>query len=122
MTTKDSRGNNMNRTAPGVSLRLVKRPSKGFWAILENRRVAGVYFEKYKNPPDAIGLIQGTVAAILAASDIAEKSAAVQVAEIRGVCPTHMTLIAIYGDTSAVEAALQAVQTRLCETVFSDFA
>lgn len=112
----------MNRTTPGVSLRLVKRPSKGFWAILENRRVAGGYFAEYKNPPDAVGLIQGTVAAILAASDIAEKAAAVQVAEIRGVCPTHMTLIAVYGDTSAVEAALQAVQNQLCETVYSDFA
>ncbi|OGK11433.1 MAG: hypothetical protein A2W80_05930 [Candidatus Riflebacteria bacterium GWC2_50_8] len=112
----------MNRTTPGVSLRLVKRPSKGFWAILENRRVTSTHFEEYKNPPDAVGLIQGTVAAILAASDIAEKAAAVQVAEIRGVCPTHMTLIAVYGDTSAVEAALQAVQNQLCDTVFSDLA
>ncbi|PKL43896.1 MAG: BMC domain protein [Candidatus Riflebacteria bacterium HGW-Riflebacteria-1] len=112
----------MNSKTPGVSLRLVKRPSKGFWAILENRRVASGHFEEYKNPPDAVGLVQGTVAAILAASDIAEKAAAVQVAEVRGVCPTHMTLIAVYGDTSAVEAALQAVQNQLSDTVFSDFA
>ena len=108
---------NSNRSI-GVTIRLVKRPSKGFWAILEGRRVANQYFEKYKQPTDAVGLIQGPVSAILAASDIAEKAAAVQVAEIRGVCPTHMTLIAVYGDTSAVEAALQSVNDQLCDTLF----
>lgn len=111
----------MNRSAPGVSMRLVKRPSKGFWGILEHRRATSEHFQEYQNPPDAVGLIQGTVAAILAASDIAEKAAAVQVAEIRGVCPTQMTLIAVYGDTSAVEAALQAVQNQLSDTIFSNF-
>ncbi|HNW11249.1 MAG TPA: BMC domain-containing protein [Candidatus Rifleibacterium sp.] len=108
---------NSNRSI-GVTIRLVKRPSKGFWAILEGRRVDNQYFEKYQQPTDAVGLIQGPVSAILAASDIAEKAAAVQVAEIRGVCPTHMTLIAVYGDTSAVEAALQAVNDQLCDTLF----
>lgn len=111
--------NNMNRNA-GVNIRLIKRPSKGFWGILEHRRVDSDHFEKYQAPPDAVGLIQGPVATILAASDIAEKAAAVQVAEIRGVCPTHMTVIAVYGDTSAVEAALRAVNEELCHTVFPE--
>ncbi|NCB39732.1 MAG: BMC domain-containing protein [Erysipelotrichia bacterium] len=108
---------NTNNT-PGVTIRLVKRPSKGFWAILESRRADSVHFEKYTHATDAVGLIQGQLGAILAASDIAEKAAAVQVAEIRGVCPTHMTLIAVYGDTSAVEAALKAVKEQLCTTLF----
>lgn len=99
-------------------MRLINRPSKGFWAILENRRVDSEYFTKLAQPSDAVGLIQGPVAAILAASDIAEKAAAVQVAEIRGVCPTHMTVIAVYGDTSAVKAALSAVNEQLCDTLF----
>ncbi len=108
---------NSNR-ALGVTIRLVKRPSRGFWSILEGRRVDNQYFEKYHQPTDAVGMIQGPVAAILAASDIAEKAAAVQVAEIRGVCPTHMTMIAVYGDTSAVESALQAVNEQLSDTIF----
>lgn len=99
-------------------MRLIKRPSKGFWAILENRRVESDHFDSYASPPDAIGLIQGQVASILAAADIAEKAAAVQVAEIRGVCPTHMTVIAVYGDTSAVEAALKAVEEDAANTIF----
>ncbi len=109
-----------NNRAIGVSLRLVKRPSRGFWAILEGRRVDTGHFEKYKQPTDAVGLIQGPVAAILAAADVAEKAAAVQVAEIRGVCPTHMTLIAVYGDTSAVEAALDAVSHNLGDTIYQN--
>ncbi|MFZ5950561.1 MAG: BMC domain-containing protein [Candidatus Rifleibacteriota bacterium] len=114
--------NNMNRNrSAGLNIRLVKRPSKGFWGILEHRRVESGHFEKYQNPPDAVGLIQGPVATILAASDIAEKAAAVQVAEIRGVCPTHMTVIAVYGDTSAVEAALKAVSEDICNSTFPDY-
>ena len=113
--------NNQNRNrVSGVTIRLVKRPSNGFWGILEHRRVDSSHFVKYENPPDAVGLIQGPVAAILAASDIAEKAAAVQVAEIRGVCPTHMTVIAVYGDTSAVEAALRVVSEELCNTIFPE--
>ena len=107
-----------NNKIAGLSLRLVKRPSKGFWAILENRRVDSKYFKKYSTPTDAVGLIQGPVATILAAADIAEKAAAVQVAEIKGVCPTHMTVIAVYGDTSAVEAALDAVTYQLEDTEY----
>lgn len=110
--------NSSQPKALGVTIRLVKRPSKGFWAILENRRVDSDHFNKLSQPSDAVGLIQGPVAAILAASDIAEKAAAVQVAEIRGVCPTHMTVIAVYGDTSAVESALSAVNETLGDTLF----
>lgn len=110
---------NSNRpSSPGVNIRLIKRPSKGFWAILENRRIDSDHFESPKNPSDAVGLIQGPVASILAAADIAEKAAAIQVAEIRGVCPTHMTVIAVYGDTSAVESALRAVAEDLNQTIF----
>ena len=108
----------VRRGMAGVTLRLIKRPSQGFWAILENRRVKSDHLGKEMAPTDAVGLIQGPVSSILAAADIAEKAAAVNVAEIHGVCPTHMTVIAVYGDTSAVEAALQAVSETLGGTLF----
>ena len=102
----------------GVTMRLVKRPGRGFWSILEHRRVKSDHLHEPLSPTDAVGLIQGPVAAILAAADIAEKAAAVEVAEIRGVCPTHMTVIAVYGDTSAVEAAVEGVAATLGGTLF----
>ena len=99
-----------------MNIRLIKRPTQGFWAILESRRVKTPYLDEIPVLPDAVGLIQGPVASILEAADLAEKAAAVKVAEIRGVCPSHMSLIAIYGDTSAVGASLEAIREELCKT------
>jgi ethanolamine utilization microcompartment shell protein EutS len=101
-----------------LKLHVIKRPSPGFWAIMENRRVKAANIPEVFPVPDAIGLMQGPAAAILAAADLAEKAAAVQVAEIKGVCPSHITVIAVYGDTSAVLAALSAVREALQETFF----
>ncbi|HID26230.1 MAG TPA: cytidylate kinase, partial [Methanosarcinales archaeon] len=80
---------------------LIKADLKIWLKASLGERAKSNHFESYKIIPDAVGLVQGQVSAILAASDIAEKAAAVQVAEIKGMCPTHMTLIALYGDTSA---------------------
>lgn len=100
-----------------VSLRVVKRPSKGFWEILKNR-TAKVFFESLPPTTDAVGLVQGSVAPILCAADIAEKASAVQVTEVKGLCPSHLTLIALFGDTSSVEAALNAIRDTLSTTEF----
>ncbi len=105
-------------TGGGVTLRLIKRPSPGFWAIFEQRRVRADADKAEMTVPDAVGLIQGPVAAMLAAADIAEKAAAVKVVEVRGVCPTHFTVVAVLGDTSAVAAALTAVAEDLDDTCF----
>jgi hypothetical protein len=37
------------------------------------------------------------------------------VEEIRGICPQHMTMIAIFGDTASVETALRAIIERIEE-------
>lgn len=102
----------------GLKLYLVKRPSPGFWAMLEQRRVRLPTFPDPFPATDAVGLIQGPAAAIFAAADLAEKAAAVWVAEIKGVCPSHIAVIAVYGDTSAVSAALAAVEADLGEVFF----
>ena len=108
----------MNPAPTGLKLLLVKRPSPGFWAILEHRRVRLPTFPEEFPVPDAVGLIQGPAAAVFAASDLAEKAAAVRVAEIKGVCPSHISVIAVYGDTSAVNAALAAVVAGMEEVAF----
>ncbi len=108
----------MNPTPGGLRLLLVKRPSPGFWAILDHRRVRLSAFPDEFPVPDAVGLIQGPAAAVFAAADLAEKAAAVRVAEIKGVCPSHISVIAVYGDTSAVNAALGAVAAGMEEMSF----
>lgn len=57
----------------------------------------------------AVGLIQGKLTEIFVASDIAEKVSDVMVEEISGTCPQHFTMIAIFGDTSSVETAVNAI-------------
>ena len=49
------------------------------------------------------------------AIDIAEKSAGVIVEDIKGTCPQHMTLIAILGDSSAVESAIEEIKLKMKE-------
>ena len=58
-------------------------------------------------------LDQGKLVDMIVASDIAEKSAGVWVEELRGSCPQNMIAIAIFGDTSSVESAIEKIKNTL---------
>lgn len=62
---------------------------------------------------EAVGLVQGQLADMIAAGDIAEKTSGVIVEEIQGICPQHFTMIALFGDTSAVAVALITISERI---------
>jgi ethanolamine utilization microcompartment shell protein EutS len=91
-----------------LRIRFIKSPTPNTIALLA-QRVSPERRERIKGGWDAVGLVQGNLADIFAAADIAEKTANVIVEEIRGVCPMHMTMIAIFGDTASVETALKAI-------------
>ena len=57
----------------------------------------------------AVGLIQGRLVDMIYAADVAEKAADVQVYDLRGTCPQHLTMIGIFGDIAAVKACLDAI-------------
>lgn len=59
---------------------------------------------------DTIGLVQGKQLDMIAAADIAEKAANVDAVEIKGVCPQHFTMIALLGNTAAVEEAMDSLR------------
>ncbi|WP_227763233.1 BMC domain-containing protein [Zhaonella formicivorans] len=90
-----------------MKIEFIKSPSPGTMAILARRMANGTLCE---HPPGAVGLVQGQLAEMLMAADIAEKAAQVAVEEVRGICPQHITMIAVFGDIAAVEAALKAIQ------------
>lgn len=90
-----------------MKIQFLKAPSPGAMGIITRRRKGN---SDLTSLPRAVGLVQGPLADIIMASDIAEKSANVQVEEIVGVCPQHVALIGIYGDIGAVEVALQAIR------------
>ena len=91
-----------------MELRIIKSPSPGPVDILMRRKGS----LKSEVPPviDAIGLVQGRMIEMVVASDIAEKAVGVTVEDIRGSCPQNMIMLAIFGDTSSVESALEQIR------------
>lgn len=91
-----------------MEYRIIKSPSQGTLDILSRRKSSpsSTTIENY----DAVGLVQGRLIDMVVAVDIAEKAAGVVVEDIRGHCPQNMIMIAIFGDTASVEAAIQDIQ------------
>lgn len=94
-----------------MDFRIIKSPSNGTKEILR-RRMGGGCKANLDNA-DAIVLIQGKLIDMIYVADIAEKSVGVDVEDIRGTCPQHMVLLAIFGDTSSVESALNEIELKM---------
>ena len=94
-----------------MDFRLIKSPSTGTKNLLLKRMNKKINLDNI----DAVGLVQGKVIDMVYAIDIAEKAAGVIVEDIGGVCPQHMVLIAIFGDTSSVEEAMDKIKHRMKE-------
>ena len=96
-----------------MDLRIIKSPSKSTLEILKRRIGSGINAEY--GHVGAVGLVQGKMIEMFCAMDIAEKAVDVSVGDVKGKCPQHMIMIAIFGDTAAVEAAMQDIKCRLEE-------
>lgn len=91
-----------------MDYRIIKSPSVGTRNMLKRR--SDSFYHDMIMDVDAIGLLQGKLIEMAYATDIAEKESGVSVADIRGNCPQNMIMIAILGDTSAVEAAVARIK------------
>ena len=90
----------------------MKTVSPGTKQIIKRRaRMEGldVLFEEN----EALALLNGNVTELIYASDVAQKAAAVQVFEISGNCPQHLTCLAVLGDPAAVDEAVKAILVKL---------
>ena len=96
-----------------MKLQFIKAPAMGVMQMLSRR--AADRERLLTTNPGAVGLVQGMLADMIAATDVAEKAAEVWVEEIRGICPQHFTMIAILGDIAEVGAALDAVRKRFID-------
>lgn len=97
-----------------MDYRIIKSPSSGTIDILLRRKgsAATVLPASY----DAVGLVQGRLIDMVFAADIAEKAAGVVVEDIKGHCPQNLIMIAIFGDTASVEAAMAEIRYKMKET------
>lgn len=93
-----------------MEYRIIKSPSQGTIDILTRRKGSGTAHELDRI--GAIGLVQGKMIDMVCAADIAEKAVGVTVEDIRGNCPQHMILLAIFGDTASVETAMEEIKRK----------
>lgn len=93
-----------------MEYRIIKSPSQGTLEILAHRKGSGA--ARKLEPTDAIGLVQGRLIDMVCAADVAEKAVGVTVEDIRGSCPQNMIMLAIFGDTASVEAALDEIRRK----------
>ena len=92
-----------------MDIRIIKSPSAGTMQILRQRITDGGKGD-FVNAA-AVGLVQGKLIDMICAADIAEKLVDVTVRDVRGSCPQNMILLAIFGDTAAVEAAVEQIRS-----------
>lgn len=102
-----------------MDIRIIKSPSESTRELLKRR--IGVVPDEIINQSDAIGLIQGKVIDMVCASDIGEKATGVKVFDVRGLCPQHMTMIALFGDTASVMDALTEINNKLDGGNYNDY-
>ena len=77
--------------------------------MLERRMPADVRGRLQERPFDAVGLVQASVPDLYYFADLAQKAASVFTVELFGSCPQHITTLAVFGETSAVRVAMQAI-------------
>lgn len=93
---------------------IIKSPTTGTIEMLNRRRALSKPLDEY-GKYDTVGLVQGKLIEMVTAADVAEKAANVFVEEIRGLCPQHFSLLAIFGDTASVEAAIKSVKEKFAK-------
>ncbi|SCI74083.1 BMC domain [uncultured Clostridium sp.] len=98
-----------------MNFRIIKSPSEGTIDILKRRISTNCKSDIDKS--GAVGLIQGKIIDMIYAADIAEKAVGVTVEDVRGSCPQHMLIIAIFGDIASVEAAIMEIKHKMEEGI-----
>lgn len=96
-----------------IQIRIIKTPSEGARALIRRRLGYLKELPAVIDTADAIGLVQGPMIDMVCAADIAEKYENVEAFDVKGVCPQHMTLLAVFGSTAAVQGALQEIRDKL---------
>ena len=93
-----------------LNIQFITHPGPGVIDILMSRM--GVGGRKALGIIDfsAVGLVQGRLCDMVFAADVAEKAAKVQVFDLKGTCPQHLTMIGIFGEIEAVRTCLDTIR------------
>lgn len=89
--------------------RIINAPRPEVVQMLERRMSSDMRTRLREQSFDAIGLVQASVVDIYYYADLVQKAAGVYAVELFGSCPQHITMLAFFGETSAVSTAMQAI-------------
>ena len=89
--------------------RIIYNPSESVMKMFYRKMKAESREELKSRKFDAVGLLQTTVAGVLYYADRAFKTSNVFPVEINGSCPQHITTLAFFGETTAVETAMKTL-------------
>ena len=89
--------------------RIIYNPGDAVVKMFKRKMNAESRSELESRKFNAIGLYQTTVASILYYADRVVKISNVYPVEINGSCPQHITTLAFFGETTAVETAMKAI-------------
>ena len=89
--------------------RIIYNPSESVMKMFYRKMNAESREELKQRKYDAVGLFQTTVSGILYYADRVAKTSNVFPVEINGSCPQHITTLAFFGETSAVETAMRMI-------------
>lgn len=96
---------------PKPQFRIISAPSDGIKEMLLRKANVNTQLkEKILHECTAIGMFQASVTDCYYYADIAQKSGEVVAVEINGSCPQRLTMIAVFGNLSSVQAAVAAIK------------
>lgn len=90
--------------------KIINNPNKAVLNMIYRRMRPSETEELKKLHFNSLGLVQANVSSILYYADVVAKASNVYPFELMGNCPTSITTLAFFGDTSAVETAMRAVK------------
>ncbi len=89
--------------------RIIYNPGKTVMQMFYRKMSPESRKELEEKKYDAIGLFQTSVVGVLYYADRVAKTSNVLPVEIYGSCPQHITNLAFFGETTAVETAMKMV-------------
>ena len=99
-----------------MNCRIINAPLPEVLHMLERRIPLDMRARIKGHSFDAVALIQTSVPDLFFYADLAQKASGVFAVELFGSCPQHISTLAVFGETSAVTAAVQAIEASQNQT------
>ena len=98
-----------------MKVEIIRAPGPGFINMLAEHLRPQAREAALGKKWGAIGLVQGKLIDLYWASDAAEKASTVTTALVSGNCPQHIQMLAIFGQQSEVQTAVDKISKKMSD-------